>query len=135
VGIAVALETGLIVPVIRDADKRGVLDIARESRRLSDAARMGKLTPEEFSGGTFTVSNLGMYDVEEFTAVINPPESAILAVGTIVPTPVVREGQVVARDIMKVTLSVDHRALDGAIAARFLQELKRLLENPMGILV
>ncbi|HEY7340056.1 MAG TPA: dihydrolipoamide acetyltransferase family protein [Ktedonobacterales bacterium] len=135
VGIAVALETGLIVPVIRDADKRGVLDIARESRRLSDAARAGKLTPEEFSGGTFTVSNLGMYDVEEFTAVINPPESAILAVGTIVPTPVVREGQVVVRDIMKVTLSVDHRALDGAIAARFLQELKRLLENPMGILV
>jgi len=112
-----------------------VLDIARESRRLSDAARAGKLTPEEFSGGTFTVSNLGMYDVEEFTAVINPPESAILAVGTIVPTPVVREGQVVVRDIMKVTLSVDHRALDGAIAARFLQELKRLLENPMGILV
>jgi pyruvate dehydrogenase E2 component (dihydrolipoamide acetyltransferase) len=135
VGIAVALETGLIVPVVRDADKRGVLDIARESRRLSDAARAGKLMPEEFSGGTFTVSNLGMYDVEEFTAVINPPESAILAVGTIVPTPVVREGQVVVRDIMKVTLSVDHRALDGAIAARFLQELKRLLENPMGILV
>ncbi|HKT40066.1 MAG TPA: dihydrolipoamide acetyltransferase family protein, partial [Ktedonobacterales bacterium] len=135
VGIAVALETGLIVPVIHDADKRGVLDIARESRRLSDAARAGKLTPEEFSGGTFTVSNLGMYDVEEFTAVINPPESAILAVGAIVPTPVVRDGQVVVRDIMKVTLSVDHRALDGAIAARFLQELKRLLENPMGILV
>jgi pyruvate dehydrogenase E2 component (dihydrolipoamide acetyltransferase) len=135
VGIAVALETGLIVPVIRDADKRGVLDIARESRRLSDAARAGKLTPDDFSGGTFTVSNLGMYGVEEFTAVINPPESAILAVGAIVPTPVVREGQVVVRDIMKVTLSVDHRALDGAIAARFLQELKRLLENPMGILV
>ncbi len=135
VGIAVALETGLIVPVVRDADKRGVLDIARESRRLSEAARAGTLKPEEFSGGTFTVSNLGMYDVEEFTAVINPPESAILAVGTIVPTPVVREGQVVVRDIMKVTLSVDHRALDGAIAARFLQELKRLLENPMGILV
>lgn len=135
VGIAVALETGLIVPVVRDADKRGVLDIARESRRLSDAARANKLTPDDISGGTFTVSNLGMYDVEEFTAVINPPESAILAVGTIVPTPVVREGQVVVRDIMKVTLSVDHRALDGAIAARFLQELKRLLENPMGILV
>ena len=135
VGIAVAMESGLIVPVIRDADKRGVLDIARESRRLSEAARSGKLKPEEFSGGTFTVSNLGMYDVEEFTAVINPPESAILAVGTIAPTPVVRDGQMVIRDMMKVTLSVDHRALDGAIAARFLQELKRLLENPMGILV
>ena len=135
VGVAVAMESGLIVPVIRDADKRGVLDIAQESRRLADAARSGKLKPEEFSGGTFTVSNLGMYDVEEFTAVINPPESAILAVGSIVPTPVVREGQVVVRDIMKVTLSVDHRALDGAIAARFLQELKRLLEQPMGMLV
>ncbi|HEX6121683.1 MAG TPA: dihydrolipoamide acetyltransferase family protein, partial [Ktedonobacterales bacterium] len=135
VGVAVAMESGLIVPVIRDADKRGVLDIARESRRLADAARSGKLKPEEFSGGTFTVSNLGMYDVEEFTAVINPPESAILAVGSIVPTPVVREGQVVVRDIMKVTLSVDHRALDGATAARFLQELKRLLEQPMGMLV
>ena len=135
VGVAVAMESGLIVPVIRDADKRGVLDIARESRRLADAARSGKLKPEEFSGGTFTVSNLGMYDVEEFTAVINPPESAILAVGSIVPTPVVRDGQVVVRDIMKVTLSVDHRALDGATAARFLQELKRLLEQPMGMLV
>jgi pyruvate dehydrogenase E2 component (dihydrolipoamide acetyltransferase) len=135
VGVAVAMESGLIVPVIRDADKHGVLDIARESRRLADAARSGKLKPEEFSGGTFTVSNLGMYDVEEFTAVINPPESAILAVGSIVPTPVVRDGQVVVRDIMKVTLSVDHRALDGATAARFLQELKRLLEQPMGMLV
>lgn len=135
VGFAVALESGLIVPVVRDADRRGVLDIARESRRLAEAARTGKLKPEEFSGGTFTVSNLGMFDVEEFTAVINPPESAILAVGSIVPTPVVREGQVVVRDMMKVTLSVDHRALDGATAARFLQEFKRLLENPMGILV
>jgi pyruvate dehydrogenase E2 component (dihydrolipoamide acetyltransferase) len=135
VGFAVAMESGLIVPVIRDADKRGVLDIAQESRRLAEAARTGKLKPEEFSGGTFTVSNLGMFDVEEFTAVINPPESAILAVGAIVPTPVVREGQVVARDIMKVTLSVDHRALDGAIAARYLQELRRLLEQPMGMLV
>ena len=135
VGFAVALESGLIVPVVRDADRRGVLDIARESRRLAEAARTGKLKPEEFSGGTFTVSNLGMFDVEEFTAVINPPESAILAVGSSVPTPVVREGQVVVRDMMKVTLSVDHRALDGATAARFLQEFKRLLENPMGILV
>lgn len=135
VGVAVALDTGLIVPVVRDADKRGVLDVARESRRLTDAARVGKLKPEEFSGGTFTVSNLGMFDVESFTAVINPPESAILAVGAIVPTPVVEDGQVVVRDRMKVTLSVDHRALDGAVAARFLQELKHLLEQPMGMLV
>ena len=130
VGVAVALDTGLIVPVVHDADKRGVLDVARESRRLTDAARAGKLKPEEFSGGTFTVSNLGMFDVESFTAVINPPESAILAVGAIVPTPVVIDGQIVVRDQMKVTLSIDHRALDGAIAARFLQELKQRLETP-----
>ncbi|MGZ3679918.1 MAG: 2-oxo acid dehydrogenase subunit E2, partial [Ktedonobacterales bacterium] len=90
---------------------------------------------EEFQGGTFSVSNLGMFGVDEFTAIINPPESAILAVGAIVPTPVVRNAQVVVRDLMKVTLSVDHRALDGAVAARFLQELKRLLEQPMAMLV
>ncbi len=135
VGVAVALPEGLIVPVVRDADKRGVLDIARESKRLVDAARAGKLKPEDFSGGTFSVSNLGMFGVDEFTAIINPPESAILAVGAIVPTPVVANGQVVVRDQMKVTLSVDHRALDGAVAARFLQDLKRLLEQPLGMLL
>ena len=135
IGVAVALEQGLIVPVVRDADKRGVLDIAQETRRLAEAARTGKLKPEEFQGGTFSVSNLGMFGVDEFTAIINPPEAAILAVGAIVPTPVVRDGQVVVRDLMKVTLSVDHRALDGATAARFLQELKRLLEQPMAMLV
>jgi pyruvate dehydrogenase E2 component (dihydrolipoamide acetyltransferase) len=135
VGVAVALEQGLIVPVIRDADKRGLAEIARESRRLAEAARTGKLKPEEFQGGTFSVSNLGMYDVEEFTAVINPPESAILAVGTITPTPVVVDGQVVVRDRMKVTLSVDHRAIDGAQAAQFLREVKRLLEQPMAMMV
>lgn len=135
IGIAVALEEGLIVPVLHDADKRGLLDIARESRRLAEAARENKLRPEDFSGGTFTVSNLGMFDVESFTAVINPPESAILAVGSITPTPVVVDGQVAVRDQMKVTLSSDHRALDGAIAARFLQEIKRLLEEPFGLLL
>jgi pyruvate dehydrogenase E2 component (dihydrolipoyllysine-residue acetyltransferase) len=135
VGVAVALDQGLIVPVIRDADRRGVLDLARESRRLVDAARTGRLKPEEFQGGTFSVSNLGMFEIESFTAVINPPESAILAVGAIQPTPVVVDGQVTVRDRMKVTLSVDHRALDGATGARFLQELKRLLESPMGLLV
>lgn len=135
VGVAVALEQGLIVPVIRDADKRGVLDLARESRRLIEAARTGKLKPEEFSGGTFSVSNLGMFGVEEFTAIINPPEAAILAIGAAVPAPVVQDGQVVVRDMMRVTLSVDHRALDGATAARFLQELKRVLEHPLGMLL
>ena len=135
IGVAVALEQGLIVPVVQDADKRGVLDVARETKRLIDAARAGKLRPEEFQGGTFSISNLGMYDIESFTAVINPPESAILAVGAIVPTPVVHEGQVVARDMRRMTLSIDHRALDGASAARFLQDLKRLLEQPLGMLL
>ncbi len=135
IGVAVALEQGLIVPVLRNADQRGILDIAREARRLSEAAREGKLRPEDFSGGTFTVSNLGMFDVDSFTAVINPPESAILAVGSITPTPVVVDGQVVVRNRMKVTLSADHRAIDGAMAARFLQEVKRLLEEPFGLIL
>lgn len=135
IGVAVALDRGLIVPVVRDTDTRGVLDIARETRRLIDAARANTLKPEEFQGGTFTVSNAGMYGVESFTAVINPPEAAILAVGAAVPSPVVVDGQVVVREMMKVTLSSDHRVLDGAVSARFLQTLKRLLEQPMGLLV
>ena len=135
IGMAVALEQGLIVPVLRNADQRRVLAIARESQRLAELARTGKLRPEDFSGGTFTVSNLGMFDVDSFTAVINPPESAILAVGSITPTPVVVDGQVVVRDRMKVTLSSDHRAIDGTTAARFLQEVKRLLEEPFGLLL
>ena len=135
VGMAVALEQGLIVPVIHDADKRTVLDIARESHRLAEAARTGKLHPDDLTGGTFTISNLGMFDVDSFTAVINPPESAILAIGSITPTPVVVDGQVVVRDRMKVTLSSDHRAIDGATSARFLQEVKRLLEEPFGLLL
>ena len=135
IGVAVAVEQGLIVPVLRNADQRGILDIARETQRLAESTREGKLRPEEFSGGTFTVSNLGMYDVDSFTAVINPPESAILAVGSITPTPVVVDGQVVVRNRMKVTLSSDHRAIDGATAARFLQEVKRLLEEPFGLVL
>src|SRR5258708_4950421 len=135
VGMAVALEQGLIVPVIHNADRLGILDITREAHRLAEAARTGKLRPEDLVGGTFTVSNLGMFDVDSFTAVINPPESAILAVGSITPTPVVVDGQVVVRDRMKVTLSSDHRAIDGAIAARFLQEFKRMLEEPFGLLL
>ena len=135
IGVAVSLEQGLIVPIVRNADQRSILDIARETQRLAEAAREGKIRPEEFSGGTFTVSNLGMFDVDSFTAVINPPESAILAVGSITPTPAVVDGQVVVRNRMKVTLSSDHRAIDGAIAARFLQEVKRLLEEPFGLVL
>jgi pyruvate dehydrogenase E2 component (dihydrolipoamide acetyltransferase) len=134
VGVAVALPDGLIVPVIRDADRKGVRAIASEAHALSDRARAGKLTLEEFSGGTFTISNLGMYGVDHFTAVINPPEAAILAVGAARDEPVVRDGELVAGTTMKLTLTIDHRVLDGAAAAAFLRDLVGLLEQPLRIL-
>jgi pyruvate dehydrogenase E2 component (dihydrolipoamide acetyltransferase) len=135
VGIAVATDRGLIVPVVRDADQKSVGQIGRETRDLADRANSGKLQPPEYSGGTFTVSNLGMFGVEQFQAVINPPESAILAVGAITREPAEYQGEVALRDRLRLTLSVDHRALDGAIGARYLQALKALLEKPMLLLV
>jgi pyruvate dehydrogenase E2 component (dihydrolipoamide acetyltransferase) len=135
IGVAVALEGGLIVPVIRDVDRKSLGEISREARTLIDKARGGKLTPDEYSGGTFTISNLGMFGVDHFTAVINPPEAAILAVGATTPEAVARDGHVVVRNTIKLTLSIDHRALDGATAARFLQRLKEILEEPLRILV
>jgi len=135
VGIAVPTDRGLTVPVIRDADQKSVGQVSRESRTLIERARAGRLTPAEFSGGTFTVSNLGMFGIEHFTAVINPPEAAILAVGAAAKEPVVLNGQVEVRDRMRVTLSVDHRVLDGADGARYLQALKALIESPMRMLV
>lgn len=134
-GMAVALESGLIVPVLRDANLRTASEIARETRRLREAAQAGKLRPEEFQGATFTISNLGMLDVDSFTAIINPPEAAILAVGAIAQTPVVWEGQVVARHQIKMTLSSDHRAIDGAQAAYFMRDLKSLIETPALLLL
>jgi pyruvate dehydrogenase E2 component (dihydrolipoamide acetyltransferase) len=131
VGVAVALPEGLIVPVIRAADQKSVSQISAEVRDLAERARKGELKPNEFSGGTFTVSNLGMYDVESFAAIINPPEAAILAVGTIAEAPVVQNGRLAVGLRMKVTLSADHRIVDGAVAAQFLQEVKRLLQSPM----
>jgi pyruvate dehydrogenase E2 component (dihydrolipoamide acetyltransferase) len=133
VGIAVALEAGLIVPVVRDADRKSVSQVAEEAKVLIDKARSGKLTPDEFTGGTFTVSNLGMYGISHFTAVINPPEAAILAVGATTPTPVARIDELVIRPTMNLTLSIDHRALDGATGAQFLQQLKAILEEPLRI--
>ncbi len=135
VGIAVPTERGLTVPVIRDTDQKSVGQIARDSHALIEKARAGRLTPADYSGGTFSVSNLGMFGIEHFTAVINTPEAAILAVGAAMKEPTVVNGEVVIRDRMRVTLSVDHRALDGADGARFLQELKKLLESPMRLLV
>lgn len=133
VSMAVALDEGLITPVIQDADQKSIGQIAREARELSERGRARKLKPEEFTGGTFSISNLGMFDVEEFSAVINPPEGMILAVGAIVPKPVVVEGQVVVRRRMRLTLSIDHRVLDGAMGGRFLQTLRGLLEHPAQI--
>ncbi|MCU1644610.1 MAG: dihydrolipoamide acetyltransferase [Nocardia sp.] len=135
VGIAVATPTGLLVPVIRDADHKGVAQIAAESRDKAGRARDRKLRAEEMSGGTFTISNLGMFGIEQFTAVINPPESAILAVGGVQDELRLDGEQVVARKILRVTLSADHRAIDGAVAARFLQQLKELIEHPLRIVM
>lgn len=135
VGTAVAIPEGLIVPVIKFTDSKSLAQIAQESSELIDKARNKKLQPQEFSGNTFTVSNLGMMDIDEFTAIINPPDSCILAVGKISPEAVVENGQVVIRQILKLTLSCDHRAVDGAKGAAFLQTLKAFLENPVTMLV
>jgi pyruvate dehydrogenase E2 component (dihydrolipoamide acetyltransferase) len=135
VGVAVAVEDGLITPVLRHADRKGLAEIAAESRALAERARARKLQPDEYSGATFSVSNLGMLDIDQFTAVINPPEAAILAVGRVVAKPVAVGGAVVVRRMMRVTLSCDHRVVDGATGARFLQTLKLMLENPLAMLL
>jgi pyruvate dehydrogenase E2 component (dihydrolipoyllysine-residue acetyltransferase) len=135
IGIAVATDRGLIVPVLRDADQKSLGEINRQTVDLAERARQGKLQPPDYSGGTFTISNLGMFGVEQFNAVINTPEAAILAVGAIAREPAEQDGQIVLRERMKLTLSVDHRALDGATGARYLQALKQLLEKPMLLLV
>ena len=134
VGVAVALDDGLVVPVIRFADQKSVAAISRETRDLGGRAKAKELRPEEMTGSTFTISNLGMLGVESFMAVVNPGESAILAVGATADEPVVEEGSVVVRKVMRVTLCSDHRAFDGADSARFLQTLKSLLEAPLALL-
>jgi pyruvate dehydrogenase E2 component (dihydrolipoamide acetyltransferase) len=133
VGIAVAVDGGLVVPVVRDADHKTLTQVAREARALIGRARAGKLAPEDLGGGTFTVSNLGMFGVEQFTAVINPPEAAILAVGAALPEPVATDDGVQVHRRLRLTLSIDHRALDGATGAGFLQQLKEALEHPLRI--
>ena len=130
IGVAVSLEEGLMVPVVRNADRLTLEACARESKRLIDRARSKKLTPDEYEGGCLTISNLGMYDVDNFLAVINPGESAILGIGRITEKPVVRNGGIHVRSMMGVTLSGDHRSVDGAIAAAFLKTVKGLLEDP-----
>ena len=135
IGIAVALEQGLITPVLRDCDVKPLGRIAVESRDLAERARGGKLRAQEMSGATFSISNLGMFDVEEFSAIINPPEGAILAVGSVLQKPVVEDGEIRVGRRMKMTISCDHRVMDGAMGARYLQDLKRLLEEPLRLLV
>ena len=134
VGSAVAIDDGLIVPVIKFADQKSLSQIAAESKELAGKARDKKLQPPEFMGNTFTISNLGMMDIDEFTAIVNPPDSCILAVGKIEATPVAENGEVAIRQQMKITLSCDHRVVDGAVGARFLQTLKAHLENPVTML-
>ena len=135
IGVAVAVEEGLLVPVIKFADNKVLSQIAAEVKDLSNKARNKQLQPKDWEGNTFTISNLGMLGVEEFTAIINPPDSCILAVGGIKQTPVVKGGQVVIGNVMKVTLSCDHRVVDGVSGALFLQTLKNLLENPLKMFI
>jgi pyruvate dehydrogenase E2 component (dihydrolipoamide acetyltransferase) len=132
-GVAVAVDDGLITPVIRQAHRKSLRQIGTEAADLADRARARKLTPEEYTGATFSISNLGMLGIDEFTAVINPPEAAILAVGAVAEKPVALNGALVVRRRMRLTMSCDHRVIDGATGARFLQTLKRMLENPLAL--
>ncbi|WP_188558190.1 pyruvate dehydrogenase complex dihydrolipoamide acetyltransferase [Hymenobacter glacieicola] len=135
IGVAVAVDEGLLVPVVRNADGKGLSTIATEVKELAGKAKSKKLQPSEWEGSTFTISNLGMFGIEEFTAIINPPDACILAVGGIKQTAVVKDGQLAIGNVMKVTLSCDHRVVDGATGAAFLQTLKSLLEDPMRMLI
>lgn len=135
IGVAVAIEDGLITPIVRSADRKSLSAIAREVRELAERARHRKLRPEEYTGASFSVSNLGMFGIDEFTAVINPPEGAILAVGAMSAKPVVSDGAIVVRQMMRVTMSCDHRVIDGATGAKFLQTFKKILENPLYLVV
>ncbi|TMF11779.1 MAG: 2-oxo acid dehydrogenase subunit E2 [Chloroflexi bacterium] len=135
IGIAVGLPDRLIVPVLRNADQKSLKDIAKESKQLIERARSNKASAQDYLGNTFSISNLGMYDVDQFTAIINPPDSGILAIGAIEDKPVVKDGQIVPGKRMRVTLSVDHRVFYGVTAAQFLQEVKRLLQSPMALVL
>lgn len=134
IGVAVAVEDGLMVPVIRATDHKSLSQLNEEIRTLADKAKSRKLSTEEMQGNTFTISNLGMFGIDEFTAIINPPDACILAVGGIITKPVVKDGQIVVGNTMKVTLSCDHRVVDGATGAKFLQTLRDLLEDPVRLL-
>ena len=135
IGMAVAVEEGLITPVIFDADRLSISQISSESKRLAGLARSRKLTPEQYTGSTFSVSNLGMFGIDQFTAIINPPEAGIIAIGGVEPKPVVIDGEIQVRQRMRVTMSCDHRVIDGATGAKFLQAAKLFFENPLLLMV
>jgi pyruvate dehydrogenase E2 component (dihydrolipoamide acetyltransferase) len=135
IGVAVAVEDGLLVPVIRHADTKGLVQISSEVREYAQKAKDKKLQPSDWEGNTFTISNLGMFGIESFTAIVNPPDSCILAIGGIKEVPVVKNGQVVPGNVMKVTLSCDHRVVDGATGSAFLQTFKTYMENPAAMLL
>jgi pyruvate dehydrogenase E2 component (dihydrolipoamide acetyltransferase) len=135
IAVAVALDDGLITPIVRGADQKGLAQIAAETRDLAERARSGKLALEEFQGGTFTISNLGMYGIREFAAVINPPQGCILAVGAGEQRPVVKDGQLAVATVMTCTLSCDHRVVDGAVGAQLLAAFKKLIEDPLTMLL
>jgi pyruvate dehydrogenase E2 component (dihydrolipoamide acetyltransferase) len=135
IGMAVAVEEGLITPVIFDADRKTISQISAESKQLAGVARQRRLTPEQYTGSTFSVSNLGMFGIDQFTAIINPPEAGILAIGGVEAKPVVIEGEIEVRQRMRVTMSCDHRVIDGATGAKFLQAVKLFFENPLLLMV
>jgi len=135
IGLVTSVEGGLMVPVIRDASKKSLAEIAQARAGLVQKARERTLAREEMTGSTFTISNLGMYDIDQFSAIIQPPEAAILAVGKVADKVVARHGEMVIRPVMNLTLSIDHRVLDGALGAQFLQTVKNYLENPFNLLL
>jgi pyruvate dehydrogenase E2 component (dihydrolipoamide acetyltransferase) len=135
IGMAVALDDGLITPVIWNADAKSLAEISRDAKELAERARSRRLQPDEYTGSTFSVSNLGMFDIDQFTAVINPPEAGIIAVGSITSKPVVVDGQIAPRRRVRITMSCDHRVIDGATGAAFLKTLKQMLENPLAMLL
>lgn len=135
ISVAVATPTGLITPIIKKAESKGLATISNEMKDLALRARDGKLKPEEFQGGSFSISNLGMFGIKEFAAIINPPQACILAVGAGEQRPVVRKGALAIANVMTVTLSVDHRVVDGAVGAEFLAEFKKIVEDPMKLVL
>ena len=135
VSVAVAVDGGLLTPIIRNADQKSIIEISNEMKTLAKKARDGKLQPEEFQGGGFSISNLGMYGINNFQAIINPPQSCILAVGAGVQKPVIENNEIAIATIMNVTLSSDHRSVDGTVGAEFLKALRKFIESPIAMLI